>query len=172
MAEPRPLGRRATCSNQRVSEEEEEEEEGSAADLQITILVARSNDDVARRLLRGAQEALERDGVPEPEILWVPTPLDLPVAALALAEKGGPDAIVCLGCIVRDETAEFDAAVMQTASGLMQVQLDTGVPIAFGVLATDDRDLALGRSGPKNNRGAEAADSAIAMATLLREIQG
>jgi 6,7-dimethyl-8-ribityllumazine synthase len=148
-----------------VSEEEN-------ADLQITILVARSHDDVARRLLRGAHEALERGGVPEPEILWVPTPLDLPVAALALAEKGGPDAIVCLGCIVRDETAGFDAAVMQTASGLMQVQLDTGVPIAFGVLATDDRDLALGRSGPKNNRGAEAAESAIAMATLLREIQG
>jgi len=155
-----------------VSEEEDEAAEN--ADLQITILVARSHDgeDVARRLLRGAQEALERGGVPEPQILWVPTPLDLPVAALALAEKGGPDAIVCLGSIVRDETAEFDAAVMQTASGLMQVQLDTGVPIAFGVLATDDRDLALGRSGPKNNRGAEAAEAAIAMANLLREIQG
>ena len=153
---------------------EEEDEAAENADLQITILVARSHDgeDVARRLLRGAQEALERRGVPEPQILWVPTPLDLPVAALALAEKGGPDAIVCLGSIVRDETAEFDAAVMQTASGLMQVQLDTGVPIAFGVLATDDRDLALGRSGPKNNRGAEAAESAIAMANLLREIQG
>lgn len=152
----------------------EEDEAAENADLQITILVARSHDgeDVARRLLRGAQEALERRGVPEPQILWVPTPLDLPVAALALAEKGGPDAIVCLGSIVRDETAEFDAAVMQTASGLMQVQLDTGVPIAFGVLATDDRDLALGRSGPKNNRGAEAAESAIAMANLLREIQG
>jgi len=144
----------------------------SASDLQITILVARSHEDIARRLLRGALEALERAGVQDPETLWVPAPLDLPVAALALAEKGGPDAIVCLGCIVRDETAEFDPVVMQTASGLMQVQLDTGVPIAFGVLATDDRDLALGRSGPKNNRGAEAAESAIAMASLLREIQG
>ena len=160
-----------------MGEKEEEEnpdaEELDGGDLQIAILVARSQDDrVARRLLRGAQEALERHGVQEPDVLWVPTPLDLPVTALALAEKGGPDAIVCLGCIVRDETAEFDAAVMQTASGLMQVQLDTGVPIAFGVLATDDRDLALGRSGPKNNRGAEAAESAIAMANLLREIQG
>jgi 6,7-dimethyl-8-ribityllumazine synthase len=161
----------ATCSNQRVGENPDAELDGG--DLNITILVARLHDEnVGRRLLRGAQEALERHGVPEPDVLWVPTPLDLPVTALALAEKGGPDAIVCLGCIVRDETAEFDAAVMQTASGLMQVQLDTGVPIAFGVLATDDRDLALGRSGPKNNRGAEAAESAIAMANLLREIQG
>jgi len=160
----------ATCCNQHVGENPDADQEGS--ELHIAILVARSHDDIARRLLRGAQEALERRGVQEPDLFWVPTPLDLPVTALALAEKGGPDAIVCLGCIVRDETAAFDAAVMQTASGLMQVQLDTGVPIAFGVLATDDRDLALGRSGPKNNRGAEAAESAIAMANLLREIQG
>jgi 6,7-dimethyl-8-ribityllumazine synthase len=143
-----------------------------AADLNIAIVVARFNQDVTRRLLRGAQEALERHGAGEPDIYWVPGALELPVTALALAEKGGHDAIVCLGAVIRGETFHFEVVAMQAAQGLMQVQLDTGVPIAFGVLTTDDKDQALARSGPKNNKGAEAAEAAIEMANLLREIQG
>lgn len=142
------------------------------SDLTIAVLVSRAHDEVTTRLLRGAQQSLQIHGVEEPDISWVPTPLDLAVAALALAEKGAADAIVALGCIIRDETFDFEVAAMQAASGLMQVQLDTGVPIAFGLLSTDDLDLALARSGPKNNKGAEAAESAIEMANLLREIQG
>ena len=142
------------------------------AELRIAIVVARSNDDVVKRLLRGAQEALERHGVQDPDIFWLPGPLELPVTALALSEKGEHDAIVCLGCIIRGETFQFEVVAMQSAAGLMHVQLDTGVPIAFGVLTTEDRDQALARSGPKNNRGAEAAEVAIEMANLLREIQG
>ena len=142
------------------------------ADLHLAIVVARSNDDVTKRLLRGAQEALERHGVQDPDVFWVPGPLELPVTALALAEKGGHDAIVCLGCVIRGETFQFEVVAMQTAAGLMQVQLDTGVPIAFGVLTTEDRDQALARSGPKNNKGSEAAEVAIEMANGLREIQG
>ena len=141
-------------------------------DLQLAIVVARSNHDVTNRLLRGAREALERHGVQDPDVFWVPGPLELPVTALALAEKGGHDAIVCLGCVIRGETFQFEVVAMQTAAGLMQVQLDTGVPIAFGVLTTDDRDQALARSGPKNNKGSDAAEVAIEMANLLREIQG
>ena len=136
-------------------------------DLNIAIVVARASGDVSRRLLRGAQEALRRQGVEDPEVYQVPTALDIPVIALALAEKGGPDAIIALGAVIGD-----DVAALQVASGLMQVQLDTGVPITFGVLTTEDEDQALSRSGVKNNRGAEAAEAAIAMATLLREIQG
>jgi 6,7-dimethyl-8-ribityllumazine synthase len=143
-----------------------------AADLNIAIVVARFNQDVTRRLLRGAQESLEKHGVTEPDIYWVPGALELPVTALALAEKGGHDAIVCLGAVIRGETFHFEVVAMQAAQGLMQVQLDTGVPIAFGVLTTDDKDQALARSGPKNNKGAEAAEAAIEMANLLREIQG
>jgi len=142
------------------------------ADLQLAIVVARSNDDVTKRLLRGAQEALQRHGVQDPDVFWVPGPLELPVTALALAEKGGHDAIVCLGCVIRGETFQFEVVAMQTAAGLMQVQLDTGVPIAFGVLTTEDRDQALARSGLKNNKGADAAQVAIEMANALREIQG
>jgi len=141
-------------------------------DLRIAIVVARFNDDVTKRLLRGAQEALQQHGVKDPDVFWVPGSLELPVTALALAEKGGHDAIVCLGAVIRGETFHFEVVAMQSASGLMQVQLDTGVPIAFGVLTTEDRDQALARSGLKTNKGAEAAEAAIEMANLLREIQG
>jgi 6,7-dimethyl-8-ribityllumazine synthase len=140
---------------------------GSDADLAVAVVVARDHEDVTRRLLRGAEEALRSRGVADPEIYWVPTPLDLALVALTLAEKGGPDAIVALGVVIDD-----DIAAMQSMSGLMQAQLDTGVPIAIGVLNTANIDDALARSGSKNNEGAKAAEAAIEMATLLREIEG
>ena len=144
----------------------------SGAELNIAVVVSRYNEDVSKRLLRGALEALKEHGVEEPDVYWVPGALELPVAALTLAEKGGHDAIVCLGCVIRGETYHFEIVAGQSAAGLMQVQLDTGVPIAFGVLTTEDRDQAQARSGPKNNKGAEAAEAAIEMANLLRSIQG
>ena len=144
----------------------------SGADLDIAVIVSRYNEDVSKRLLRGALEALKEHGIEEPDVYWVPGALEMPVTALTLAEKGGHDAIVCLGCVIRGETYHFEIVAGQSAAGLMQVQLDTGVPIAFGVLTTDDRDQAQARSGPKNNKGAEAAEAAIEMANLLRSIQG
>ena len=144
----------------------------SGADLDIAVIVSRYNEDVSKRLLRGALEALKEHGIEEPDVYWVPGALELPVTALTLAEKGGHDAIVCLGCVVRGETYHFEIVAGQSAAGLMQVQLDTGVPIAFGVLTTEDREQAQARSGPKNNKGAEAAEAAIEMANLLRSIQG
>jgi 6,7-dimethyl-8-ribityllumazine synthase len=144
----------------------------SGADLHIAVVVARYNEDVTKRLLRGAMGALQEHGVSEPDVLWVPGALELPVTALTLAEKGQHDAIVCLGCVIRGETFHFEVVAGQAAAGVMQVQLDTGVPVTFGVLTTDDKDQALARSGPKNNKGAEAAEAAIEMANLLRSIQG
>jgi 6,7-dimethyl-8-ribityllumazine synthase len=141
-------------------------------DLSIAVIVSRYNEDVSKRLLRGALSALQEHGVGEPDVYWVPGALELPVTALALAEKGGHDAIVCLGCVIRGETFHFEIVAGQSAAGLMQVQLDTGVPITFGVLTTEDRDQAQARSGLKNNKGAEAAEAAIEMANLLRAIQG
>jgi 6,7-dimethyl-8-ribityllumazine synthase len=144
----------------------------SGADLTIAVVVSRYNEEVSRRLLRGALNALEEHGVEDPDVFWVPGALELPVTALALAEKGGHDAIVCLGCVIRGDTYHFEIVAGQSAAGLMQVQLDTGVPITFGVLTTEDREQAQARSGPKNNKGAEAAEAAIEMANLLRSIQG
>ncbi len=143
----------------------------SGAELSIAVIVSRYNEDVSRRLLRGALNALEERGVPEPDVIWVPGALELPVTALALTEKSEYDAIVCLGCVIRGDTFHFEIVATQSAAGLMQVQLDTGVPIANGVLTTEDREQAQARSGPKNNKGAEAAEAAIEMANLLRTIQ-
>lgn len=112
-------------------------------ELHIAVVVARFNEDVTKRLLRGGLAALEEHGVEDPDVYWV-----------------------------RGETYHFEVVANQAATGLMQVQLDTGVPITFGVLTTEDNDQALARSGPKNNKGAEAAEAAIEMANLLREIQG
>jgi 6,7-dimethyl-8-ribityllumazine synthase len=144
----------------------------SGGELRIAVVVSRYNEDVSKRLLRGALEALEEHGVQEPDVFWVPGSLELPVTALSLAERGNHDAIVCLGCVIRGETYHFELVAGQAAAGVMQVQLDTGVPVTFGVLTTEDREQALARSGPKNNKGAEAAEAAIEMANLMREIQG
>lgn len=144
----------------------------NGGDLRIAVVVARFNEDVSKRLLRGALAALGEHGVEEPDVYWVPGSLELPVTALTLAEKGGHDAIVCLGSVIRGETYHFEIVADQAAAGIMQVQLDTGVPVTFGVLTTEDRDQAFARSGPKNNKGAEAAEAAIEMANLLRTIQG
>jgi 6,7-dimethyl-8-ribityllumazine synthase len=144
----------------------------AGAELAIGIIVSRYNEDVSRRLLRGALNALQEHGVEEPDVFWVPGALEIPVIALTLAEKGGYDALVCLGCVIRGETFHFEIVATQSAAGLVHVQLDTGVPIANGILTTEDREQAQARSGPKNNKGAEAAEAAIEMANLLRSIQG
>src|SRR5439155_548339 len=107
IAEPHPPGPRSPAVIQRVAELGTTPDL-DGADLQLAIVVARSNDDVTKRLLRGAQEALQRHGVQDPDVFWVPGPLELPVTALALAEKGGHDAIVCLGCVIRGETFQFE----------------------------------------------------------------
>ena len=144
----------------------------TGGDLRIAVVVSRFNEDVTKRLLRGALGALEEHGVQEPDVFWVPGSLELPVTALALAERGNHDAIVCLGCVIRGETYHFEIVAGQSAAGIMQVQLDTGVPVAFGVLTTEDKEQALARSGPKNNKGTEAAEVAIEMGNLMREVQG
>ena len=144
----------------------------TGGDLRIAVVVSRFNEEVTKRLLRGALGALEEHGVQDPDVLWVPGSLELPVTALALAEKGNHDAIVCLGCVIRGETYHFELVANQAAAGIMQVQLDTGVPVAFGVLTTEDKEQALARSGPKNNKGADAAEVAIEMANLMRGVQG
>jgi 6,7-dimethyl-8-ribityllumazine synthase len=144
----------------------------SGSELRVAVVVSRFNEEISKRLLRGALGALEEHGVQEPDVFWVPGALELPVTVLALAERGNHDAIVCLGCVIRGETYHFELVANQAAAGIMQVQLDTGVPVAFGVLTTEDKEQALARSGPKNNKGAEAAEAGIEMANLMRQIQG
>src|SRR2546430_11345887 len=107
-------------------------------DLNVAIVVARFNEDISKRLLKGAQDALQLHGVDEPDVYWVPGSLELPVTALALAGKGGHDAIVCLGCVIRGETFHFEVVAMQAAMGVMQFYFDTVGPSTFFCRTTED----------------------------------
>jgi 6,7-dimethyl-8-ribityllumazine synthase len=143
-----------------------------ATELRIAIVASRFNEDITRRLVRGALDALEQHGSPDPRVVWVPGAMEIPLTALTIAESGAVDAIVAIGCVINGETAHFQHVCNECASGLTHVNLETGVPCSFGVLTTFDRDQALARSGPKNNKGAEAAETAIEMANLLKTLQG
>jgi 6,7-dimethyl-8-ribityllumazine synthase len=137
----------------------------------VGLACSRFNGAITTRLLSGALSALEDHGVPQAGItlVWVPGAFELPLAARALATEAESEAVVCLGAVIRGETAHFEYVAGQCAAGLAQVSLDTGVPIAFGVLTTEDVDQALSRSGDgPSNKGYEAALGALEMAGLLR----
>ena len=145
----------------------------SAAGLKFAIVVARFNSFITERLLAGALDALKRSGGDEAnvEVVRVPGSWEMPVAARALAAKKRYDAIICLGAVIRGDTPHFDYVAGQAASGLAQVAVETGVPVAFGVLTTNTVDQAVDRAGAKSgNKGFDAAMTAIEMANLLREI--
>jgi 6,7-dimethyl-8-ribityllumazine synthase len=104
-------------------------------------------------------------------VVWVPGAFEIPVAAKRLVESGDVDAVVCVGAVIRGDTPHFEYVARECASGISRVALDTGVPIAFGVLTTDDLDQALARAGGvEGNKGAEAAATAVEMVDLLRQL--
>ncbi len=136
----------------------------------VLILTAKFNDTVTRSLELGALQTLE-EAQAKVKSLWVPGAFELPVAAQKAAKTGNWDAIVCLGCVIRGETPHFDLVSSQVASGIMKVSLDSGIPVIFGVLATDTVDQAMNRSGLKlGNKGVESAHAALAMVKVLREL--
>ena len=142
--------------------------------LRIAIVVGRFNRFVTQALLEGAQEALTQHGVGENDIAvaWVPGSFDLPVVAKSLAQTGQYDAIVCLGAVIRGETSHFDLVASNAASGIGRAAVDTGVPIMFGVLTTENMDQAINRAGGKSgNLGHSAAVGAIEMARLVQRIK-
>ncbi len=141
----------------------------SAEGLQFAIVVSRFNSLVTQRLLDGALDALVRHGAQKDkvQIVWVPGSFEIPLIAKRLAERGSFDAIICLGCIIRGDTPHFEFVAAQSARGILQVGLDTGVPTIFGVVTADTLDQALDRAGGKaGNRGFDAALAAIEMANL------
>jgi 6,7-dimethyl-8-ribityllumazine synthase len=110
-------------------------------------------------------------GGDEPPVHWVPGAFEIPLVAKRLASCANVDAVVCLGAVVRGETAHFEYVAGPCAAGVAQVALDTGIPVIFGVLTTNDEEQALARAGGKDgNKGAEAARTAVEMVTLLRSL--
>ncbi|MCS6801384.1 MAG: 6,7-dimethyl-8-ribityllumazine synthase [Chloroflexota bacterium] len=143
------------------------------AGLRIAIAVARYNELVTKALLAGAREGLERHGVnpDDIDIAWVPGSFELPLAADRLARTERYDAVICLGAVIRGETAHFDYVAGGAATGIGRVALDSGRPIIFGVLTVDTLDQALARAGGHvGNKGYEAALAAIEMVNVLRAI--
>jgi 6,7-dimethyl-8-ribityllumazine synthase len=144
-----------------------------ARDLRFAFIAARFNDFVVEPLVRGALDALKRHGATEKqiEIVRVPGAFDIPIVARKLALSRRYDALIALGAVVRGQTPHFDYVAGECASGLARIALESGVPVAFGVLTTDTMEQAVDRAGGKaGNKGADAALAAIEMANLLRRL--
>lgn len=141
--------------------------------LRVALVCSRFNRFVTDHLLDGASDALARHGVDGElvTVAWVPGAFELPLVAKRLAASGEFDAVICLGAVIRGATGHYEHVAGQCAAGLQRAQLDTGVPVIFGVLTTETVDQAIERAGAKvGNKGAEAAVTAIEMADLLRHL--
>jgi len=145
----------------------------SANTAKFTLVVGRFNSAIVDNLCAGAIDTLRRQGVPEANItvVRVPGAYEMPLAAKRVAAKGGTDAIIALGAVIRGGTPHFEFVAGECSSGLARVSLDHEIPIAFGVLTTDTIEQAVERSGTKaGNKGADAAMTALEMISLLRKI--
>ncbi len=140
--------------------------------LSLAIVVSRFNDFITGKLLAGAQEAVQRYGVGEHDVFWVPGSFEIPVVAKRLAQTGRYHAIVCLGAVIRHETVHFEYVAGQAAEGVQRAALDTGVPCLFGVLTCESEEQALDRAGGVHgNKGFEAVEAAVRVANLLRGLR-
>lgn len=142
-----------------------------ASKLKIGIVVSRFNELVAKGLLAGAEDCLKRHGAKEEniDIFWVPGAFEIPLVAKKIAKNY--DAVICLGAVIRGGTPHFEYIASETAKGVAKVSLETGVPVIFGVLTTDNLEQALERAGAKpGNKGFAAALSAIELANLSKQI--
>jgi 6,7-dimethyl-8-ribityllumazine synthase len=140
----------------------------------FAIVVGRFNNLVTESLLSGCRDTLLRHGVPEGsiDVAWVPGSFEIPLAASKMAASAKYAAVICLGCVIRGETAHFDHVAGQAASGVMQASLSTGVPVIFGILTTDTVEQALNRAGLKvGNKGSDAAMAAIEMVNLVKRLE-
>jgi 6,7-dimethyl-8-ribityllumazine synthase len=145
----------------------------NAAGVRFAIVVSRFNEFITERLLRSAYDGLLRSGAREKDVtvVRVPGSFEIPSAARTLAETGKYDAIICLGCLLRGDTAHYDVIVNEVTRGIGQSAQETGVPHAFGVLTCESLEQAIDRAGLKmGNKGLEAALSAIEMANLKKAV--
>ena len=139
----------------------------------FAVVVARFNEHVTGPLLSGALDAFREGGAGQDDVdvVWVSGAFELPVVARRLAGSGVYEAIVCLGAVIRGDTAHFEHVATQAARGIADAALDTGVPVVFGVLTTEDLQQAMDRAGGRHgNKGWESAQTALEMASLLDQL--
>lgn len=144
-----------------------------ATGMKFALVVSRFNDLFSERLLGGAVDSLRRRGAREEDltIYRVPGAFEIPLVAKKLALSGTFDAVICLGAVIRGSTPHFDYVAAEVSKGIAAAALETGVPIIFGVITTDTLEQAIERSGSKaGNKGAAAAEAAVEMVSLLRQL--
>lgn len=145
-----------------------------AHNLKFGIITGRFNEFISSKLLNGCIDTLKRHGVKDSDIdvIWTPGSFEIPLVAQKLARKNKYHAVICLGAIIRGSTPHFDYVAAELSKGIANVMLDTGVPVIFGVLTTENIEQAIERAGTKaGNKGSDAALAAIEMSNLLVNIQ-
>lgn len=146
----------------------------SAEGKKFAIVVSRFNEFICGKLLEGSLDCLKRHAanMDNVHVAYVPGAYEIPLTAQALATRGGYDAVICLGAVIRGSTPHFDYVSSEVAKGISRVSLDTKTPVIFGVITTDTLEQAIERAGTKaGNKGWDAAMSAIEMAALLKNIE-
>ena len=141
--------------------------------MKVGIVAARFNSFLVQKLLDGAIDGLVRHGVEEENIdaAWVPGAFEIPVVALKMAESKKYDAVICVGAVIRGATTHYELVVNETAKGIAQVGLKTGIPVMFGVITTENIEQAIERAGSKaGNKGYDCALSAIEMVNLMGQM--
>jgi 6,7-dimethyl-8-ribityllumazine synthase len=142
--------------------------------LKFAVVISRFNEFITGKLLEGAQDALKRHGVSDVDIdiAWTPGSFEIPLVAKKLADTKKYDAIICLGAVIRGATPHFEYVANEVSKGIAKVGLDTGIPVAYGIVTADNLEQAIERAGTKaGNRGFDAAANAIEMANLLKGIK-
>ncbi len=143
-------------------------------EAKIGIVVSRFNEFITGKLLSGAVDTLLRHGVNDENIsvAWVPGAFEIPLISKKMAETGKYDAVICLGAIIRGSTSHYELVCNEAAKGVAQVSLETGVPVLFGIITTENIEQAIERAGSKaGNKGSECAEGAIEMINLCRRIK-
>ena len=141
--------------------------------MKAAIVASRFNEIIVRKLLDGAVDGLVRHGMDAENITaaWVPGAFEIPTAAAALAKSGKYDAVICVGAVIRGDTTHYDYVCSEVSKGIAHISLETGVPVMFGVLTTENIEQAVERAGTKaGNKGADCAESAVEMVDLLRRM--
>ena len=142
-------------------------------DTRIGIVVARFNEFITSKLLGGAIDTLKRHDVNEDsiDVAWVPGAFEIPLTAQKMAQSGKYDAIICVGAVIRGDTSHYDLVCNESAKGIAQVELATGIPVLFGVITTENIEQAIARAGSKaGNKGYDCALSAIEMVNLMKQL--
>lgn len=142
--------------------------------IRIAIVASRFNEFITSRLLSGALDGLKRHDVKEENIhvAWVPGAFEIPLIASRLAASKNYDAVICLGAVIRGSTSHYDYVCNEVSKGIAAVSLETGVPVLFGVLTTENLEQAIERSGSKaGNKGFACAEGAVEMVNLLRALE-